>query len=43
MKLNKKSLEQWRKDRGDFTLMLDHHISKNSTVIDIGAYTGVWI
>tara|TARA_B110000211_G_scaffold210187_1_gene248113 strand:+ start:414 stop:1031 length:618 start_codon:yes stop_codon:yes gene_type:complete len=43
MSLNENSIKQWFQDRGDATLMLDHNLSKSSIVVDIGAYTGVWI
>jgi|9_EtaG_2_1085328.scaffolds.fasta_scaffold35051_2 FkbM family methyltransferase len=43
MILNKNSLNDWRRDNGDLTLMLSHDLNKDSIVLDIGAYTGVWI
>ncbi len=42
-RVNKQSHICWVRDKGDQTLMLDHELSTNSIVIDIGAYTGVWI
>lgn len=43
MILNEDSIRQWRKDKGDLTLMLEHDLEKTSVVVDIGAYTGEWI
>lgn len=43
MSVNKESIIAWRRDRGDFTLMLEHNLSDESIVVDIGAYTGAWI
>lgn len=43
MALNDESIKKWMIDKGDQTLILDHKLNHNSTVVDVGAYTGVWI
>jgi len=34
---------KWFSDRGDETLMLDHKINKESNILEIGGYKGVWV
>lgn len=41
--LNKNSLKNWFRDNGDSTFMLEHELKNDSVVVDVGAYTGVWI
>lgn len=36
------TLSQWRKDGGDYALRFDYNLSTNSTVLDLGGYTGQW-
>lgn len=40
--LNRESIKKWFADSGDATHNLDHDLNKNSIVLDIGGYTGVW-
>ena len=42
LKLDGGELQRWRKDAGDKTHILDYDLNKNSVVIDLGGYTGVW-
>lgn len=42
LKLDGGELQRWRKDDGDKTHILDYDLNKNSVVIDLGGYTGVW-
>ena len=35
-------INKWFSDEGDNTHILNHSLDKNSVVIDLGAYTGVW-
>jgi FkbM family methyltransferase len=37
-----KDINDWYKDKGDETLMLDWPINANSVVVDLGAYWGRW-
>ena len=40
--LNKESIKKWFADNGDATHNLNHNLNKDSIVLDIGGYTGVW-
>ena len=37
-----KEIDKWFKDRGDHTHNITYDLNKNSVVIDLGGYTGVW-
>lgn len=34
---------KWFYDKGDDTLMLDHNLTEDSNVLEIGGYKGVWV
>lgn len=34
--------QNWRRDRGDETLIFDYPLNENSFVIELGAYQGLW-
>lgn len=38
-----KTIERWFEDRGDLTYLRNYNLSKNDTVIDVGAYKGQWL
>ena len=40
--LNIPQLQRWRGDNGDYTHNLIHDLNEDSTVIDLGGYTGEW-
>tara|TARA_R100001015_G_C4624124_1_gene182164 strand:- start:776 stop:1387 length:612 start_codon:yes stop_codon:yes gene_type:complete len=40
--INRDSIKKWFADNGDITHNLNHNLNKNSIVLDIGGYTGVW-
>ena len=40
--LNQPQLVRWQQDSGDYTHSLYHNLTPDSTVIDLGGYTGVW-
>lgn len=42
MKLNSTSLAKWFANKGDATHILNHNLNKDSIVMDLGGYTGVW-
>tara|TARA_R110002110_G_scaffold132836_1_gene314753 strand:- start:7002 stop:7616 length:615 start_codon:yes stop_codon:yes gene_type:complete len=40
--LNRNEIGRWFRDRGDATHNLNYDLNENSTVLDLGGYTGVW-
>jgi len=40
--LNQESIKKWFADNGDATHNLNHNLNRDSIVLDIGGYTGVW-
>lgn len=40
--LNQPQLVRWRSHNGDYTHSLNHNLTPDSKVIDLGGYTGVW-
>ena len=40
--LNIPQLQRWQGDSGDYTHSLTYDLNENSTVIDLGGYTGEW-
>jgi len=40
--LNQESIKKWFADNGDLTHNLNHNLNRDSIVLDIGGYTGVW-
>lgn len=40
--LNQPQLQRWREDNGDYTHSLNYDLTPNSTVVDLGGYTGLW-
>jgi len=40
--LNQPQLINWIEDNGDYTHSLEHGLTPDSVVIDLGGYTGVW-
>ena len=40
--LNIPQLQRWQGDNGDYTHSLTYDLNENSTVIDLGGYTGEW-
>lgn len=42
MYLNSESLKRWFADNGDYTHNITYNLNENSTIIDLGGYTGVW-
>lgn len=40
--LNQPQLARWREHNGDYTHSLNHNLTPDSVVIDLGGYTGVW-
>lgn len=40
--LNQPQLIRWKDHDGDYTHSLNHNLTPDSTVIDLGGYTGVW-
>lgn len=40
--LNQPQLLNWVEDNGDYTHSLEHALTSDSKVIDLGGYTGVW-
>lgn len=42
MYLNSESLKRWFSDNGDYTHNLTYDLNENSTIMDLGGYTGVW-
>lgn len=40
--IDSSNLIKWRADRGDYTHNLNYDLNKDSIVIDVGGYTGVW-
>jgi FkbM family methyltransferase len=41
--LNSEEIVRWFRDRGDETHNLNYDLNENSTVMDLGGYTGVWV
>ena len=37
-----REIDKWFKDRGDHTHNITYDLNKNSVVMDLGGYTGVW-
>lgn len=35
-------IKEWFASKGDETFIFNHNLNKNSIVVDLGAYTGVW-
>jgi FkbM family methyltransferase len=42
LRLNKNEIGRWFRDRGDYTHNITYDINKDSVVMDLGGYTGVW-
>lgn len=42
LKLNPNAINEWFRDRGDYTHNINYDLDQNSTIIDLGGYTGVW-
>ena len=40
--LNSEELGKWRAAGGDYTHIIDYKLNSNSSVIDLGGYTGKW-
>lgn len=40
--LNIPQLQRWQENNGDYTHSLNYELNENSTVIDLGGYTGEW-
>lgn len=40
--LNQPQLVNWIEDSGDYTRSLEHNLTPDSIVIDLGGYTGMW-
>lgn len=40
--LNHFELSKWIMDRGDYTHNINHNLNENSSIMDLGGYTGVW-
>ncbi len=40
--LNTQEIGKWFRDRGDYTHNLNYNLNKDSVVMDLGGYTGVW-
>lgn len=40
--LNQPQLTSWIEDNGDYTRSLEHNLTPDSVVVDLGGYTGVW-
>ena len=41
-KLQKKTVRQWFRDKGDSTLRLDYPLTEDSLIFDVGGYMGEW-
>jgi len=39
---NQNEVYRWVRDRGDYTHNITYDLDENSTVMDLGGYTGVW-
>ena len=39
----KQQLQQWFASNGDNTYLINYDLNENSTIMDLGGYTGVWI
>ena len=42
LKLNPEAINEWFRDRGDYTHNINYDLNENSIIIDLGGYTGVW-
>ena len=42
LKLSQSNLQNWWKDDGDRTLLLNYDLNENSVVLDLGGYLGIW-
>jgi FkbM family methyltransferase len=40
--LNSNEIHRWFNDRGDYTHNITYDLNENSTIMDLGGYTGVW-
>lgn len=40
--LNQPQLSRWIEANGDYTHSLNYNLNENSTIMDLGGYTGVW-
>jgi FkbM family methyltransferase len=40
--LNNNEIGRWFNDRGDYTHNITYDLNENSTIMDLGGYTGVW-
>ena len=40
--LNHFELSKWIMDRGDYTHNINYNLNQNSSIMDLGGYTGVW-
>ena len=43
MRQDYESLQRWFADNGDYTHNLNYDLNKDSVIIDLGAYRGLWI
>lgn len=41
--LNHKELSRWFLDKGDYTHNVNYNLNSNSSIMDLGGYTGVWV
>lgn len=42
LKLNPQAINEWFRDRGDYTHNINYDLDENSIIMDLGGYTGVW-
>ncbi len=41
-KQQRRTVKQWRKDKGDEVLRLDYDLNQESIVLDVGGFQGKW-